>query len=141
MEWTQMWLTISSCWILFLLILTIYWLQNGRWLASLVALVLIAVEVNSVTPDLEHRTPAASFVIAAAWYNQALYSMKQCMAMMSSANQATTSAFTTGMSAFHSCFSWNPKSLMTKCWLLRKSSVTARTPFSTKILSDQFSDL
>jgi len=141
MEWTEVWLTISNCWISFLLTLMIYWLQNGRLLASFVAFVLAVVELDSLTRDLGHPTPAASFVIAAVWYNQVSSFMRQCMETITRTNQVITSGSITGTSVSHSFCSWSPKSLMTKCWLLRKSFVMARTPLSTKIQSEQYSDL
>ena len=140
MEW-ETWFTISICWIWFLMILSIYWLQNGRILSSLVATVLAVVEYNSVTQDPELPSPAASFVIAAAWYSQAVAFGSQCMETISSTRQATTSAYTTGMNALASCSSWSLKSLTTKCYVLLRSSATARTPLSTKMQSERYSDL
>ena len=140
MEW-ETWSTISICLIWLLTILSIYWLQNGRILASLVAAVLAVVENNSVTRDPELPSPAASFVIAAAWYSQVVAFGRQCMETISGARQATTNAYTTGMSALASCSSWSLKSLTTKCYVLLRSSATAHMPLSTKMQSERYSDL
>jgi hypothetical protein len=140
MEW-ETWFTISICWIWFLTILSIYWLQNGQILSSLVAAVLAVVEYNSVMQDPELLSPAASFVIAVVWYNQAVAFGRQCMETISDTKRATTSAFTTGMNALASCSSWSLKSLTTKCYVLLRSYATARTPLSTRTLSERYSDL
>lgn len=141
MECAQMWLMISICWILLLMILIIYWLLSDQWLASLVAIVLLVVEVDSVMRDPTLRTPAASFVIAAEWFNLELCFLIQCMDEISRTNLAIINAFTTGMSASLSYYLWKVKYLMIKCWQLRKGYATVRTPLSTKTLSERYSDL
>lgn len=141
MEWAQSTLMISSCWILLLMILSTYWLMSGRWLVSLVALVLLAMELDSVTQDPDLRTPAASFVMAAEWCSRASSFTTQCMGEMSRAGRAITSAFTTGMSVSPSYYLWKVRFLMTKCSQLRKSYAMAHTPLSTKMLSERYSDL
>ena len=141
MAWATSVLMISGCWILLLLTLIIYWLQSGRWLVSLVALVLLALELDSITQDPDLLTPAASFVIAAEWYSQASSFTTQCMDEISRASRAITSAFTTGMSVSPNYYLWRVKFLMTKCSRLQRSYVTARAPLSTKTLSARYSGL
>lgn len=141
MEWTDTSLMISNCWIWFLLTLTAYLLQNDQWFASLVVLALAAVEMYSVMQDQEHPIPVVLFVTAVVWYNQALCFTKLCMETTLHASRAITSAFTTGTSASRSYFSLSPKSLITKCWRLRKGYAMAHTRLSTKTLSAAYSDL
>ena len=141
MECETLWFTISICWISFLMILTIYYLENALLLQSFITAVLVVVEISSITLDPDHLTPAASFVILAEWYNLVACIGRQCTEMIAQGRQATISAFITGTSESLNYFLWRVRYLMSICYRLRRSYVMARTPLSTKTQCAKYSDL
>ena len=141
MQWNTRWLMINTCWIWLLMILSIYFLLNNRSLLCLTAAALAVVENDCLTLDPTRPSPAASFVIAVVSCNQVTAFGRLCMDVIYLAKLAITNAYITGMNELASYSSWSPRSLTKRCYGLLKGCVMARTPLSTKIRSDLYSDL
>ena len=140
MEWTPL-ATTSTCWILFLMTWSTYYLQNDQLLLATLIAALIAVEMHCFTILRHQATPEVRYVTPVELYNLVMCSMRRCLARLCQRGLAITSEYTTGMSVSLSYSLWKVRSLWTRCYELRRSSVMAHTKLSTKILSERYSDL
>ena len=139
MQWMHCLSSLSS--ILLLLIWTIYLIDVQMVLFSLITTVATVEEISLL---LRQPVPAwleAAPATLAPWWKTGLSSLRRCMDYSAHASRATTNACITGMSGSLSYLSSRVRSLIRKCYRLQSVYVMARSPLSTKILSDQYCDL
>ena len=133
----KMWTALSLTMIALSLLLT---------LARHMLLAMLCFVSAAVILVLHTTTPAPTSLVhvsatIAGLCNLGLSFTSKCLGVLCLIVQAITSAFTTGMSAYHSSCSWNHRSRRSTWSLLQKSYSTARTPLSPRMLSAQYSDL
>ncbi len=105
---------------------------------ALICCVLAVVAIVSAT-TLEPERPARAFALSVAWLRLALLSM--VAATRFRPVRAITLAFTTYMSELSSCALRKVRFPPNICCRLASGYSTARTPLSTKITSERYSDL
>ena len=138
MRW---WSATRLSWTLLLMTWTFCFMRSGLYLLMAATLVLTAGQGALSLTDSTRRTRDPAYVIYAALSTRARSFGRQCMVTSCRLSQATTNAFTTGTNALVNYCLLSLLSLMTRCCKLLQAYVVARTPLSTKTLSEQYSDL
>ncbi len=131
----------SSCSILSLLILTSICLRADLLLIGLILAVVTAVEIDLATRPLIRRTQEVSFVMIVVLYSQVLCFLRQCLLRICLEGVAIINESIIGMNASLNFFYWSLRSRLETCFSLQRSYVIARSPLSTKIRSEKYSDL
>ena len=116
-------------------------MQKGSLHSSAIVAALLVAELTLYSREPVPRMWGAVFAKTVALYSQVRSFLSICTVAICLTSLLIINEFITGMSESLSYFYWRARFLRRRCYSLLSGFVTGRSRLSTKITSEQYSDL